>query len=314
MFFSSPSTFKLTFKLSPVRSLERPLDALQNAMLTRAFSDLTAWTRHLRGAAIPVLAGTAEQLALLREAEERTGNVDAHMLAEAIEGDPLMTLKVISYMATHRPAALLTDAETVTAAIVHMGIGPFFRAFGDVATIDSHLEGQPEALAGLNAVLQRAHRASRFALAFAVHRMDGDAEVIREATLLHDFAEMLLWCHAPALALEITRRQAVDPQLRSAEAQLAVLNVTLPELEQSLMRAWRLPELLIRITNDDIKGRLAAHPQAATVRLAVQLARHTRYGWDNPALPDDIQEIAELLNLSTESTLRKLQEIDRDGD
>ena len=38
---------------------------------------------------------------------------------------------------------------------------------------------------------------------FAAHRMDHDAAVLHEAALLHDFAELLLWVRAPALALEI---------------------------------------------------------------------------------------------------------------
>ena len=42
---------------------------------------------------------------------------------------------------------------------------------------------------------------------------------IHEAALLHDFAEMLLWVHAPALALQIAQAQAKDPTLRSALAQ-----------------------------------------------------------------------------------------------
>ena len=33
--------------------------------------------------------------------------------------------------------------------------------------------------------------------------------------------------------------------------------------------------------------------------LAVRLARHTAGGWDNAALPDDIADIAALLNLRT---------------
>ena len=279
-------------------------------MLDRALTDLSAWTRHLRAAPIPVLAGTALALEQLAEAEERTGAVDAHLLAEAIEGDPLMTLRVLMHSGTHRPSGLVTEAETVTAAIVHMGIGPFFRAFSQPLTVDAHLAGQPEAMEGLQAVLHRAHRASRFALAFAVHRMDNDAEVVREAALLHDFAEMLLWCHAPKLAAHIAERQRQDPALRSAEVQRSVLNVTLAELEQSLMRAWRLPELLIRITNDGLRSQGSEHPQVAAVRLAVQLARHTQAGWDNAAVPDDTREIAELLNLSPEATLRKLQDID----
>jgi HD-like signal output (HDOD) protein len=221
-----------------------------------------------------------------------------------------MTLRVLAHVARHRPPTRLTDAENVTAAIVLMGIGPFFRAFGTLPTVDQHLQGRPVALSGLLGVMRRAHRASRFALAFAVHRMDGDASVVRDAALLHDFAEMMLWCHAPDLALEIVARQEADPSLRSADVQRAVLNVNLSELEQSLMRAWHLPDLLVRITNDQAIGRAADDPQVRTVKLAVQLARHSQSGWDNPAIPDDTREIAGLLNLSLESTARKLRELD----
>ena len=43
--------------------------------------------------------------------------------------------------------------------------------------------------------------------------------------------------------------------------------------------------------------------------LAVRLARHTAQGWDNAALPDDIDDIASLLNLSTDATLQLVRDI-----
>jgi HD-like signal output (HDOD) protein len=263
-------------------------------MLTQALPDLNAWTRRFSEAEIPVLPGTAQEIEALRRINEASDSVDAHQLAQAIAGDPLMTLKVLSHVAKHRPSRLVTDAETVTAAIVLMGIGPFFRAFEPLKTIDEHLQDQPVALRGLERVLRRAYRAANFALGFAVHRMDNDAAIIQEAALLHDFAEMLLWCHAPSLAVEIAKRQHADPTLRSAAVQRSVLNVELGELEQALMRVWRLPELLIHITDD----KHAAHPQVRTVMLAIRLARHTQHGWDNAALPDDFADIAELLNVA----------------
>jgi HD-like signal output (HDOD) protein len=186
-----------------------------------------------------------------------------------------------------------------------MGISPFFRAFGRQPTVEQRLSGNVPALEGLEATLTRAHRAARFALAFAVHRMDHDAAVIHTAALLHDFAEMLLWCHAPALALRIRDAQSADPSLRSGAAQIDVLNIELADLQQSLMRAWRLPELLIRI-NDD---RHADSPNVRSVSLAVRVARHTAMGWDNSAIPDDVSDIAALLNLSHESALQLLREI-----
>jgi len=265
--------------------------------------ELASWTAWFALAPIPVLSQTAETVELMRANEDA---VDANLLGEAMASDPLMSLKVLAHAATHRHPRLLTDAETVTAALVMMGIGPFFRAFGPQPTIDDHLADNPSALAGLTQVLRRASRAARFALGFAVHRMDGDAAVIHEAALLHDFAEMLLWCHAPQSAVRIRELQAADATLRSRDAQRAVLGIELGELEQTLMKHWRLPELLVRMTDD----RHVEQPQVRCVSLAIRLARHTAAGWDNPAVPDDVAEIADLLNLATPSVTKLLREID----
>lgn len=271
--------------------------------LQRPLRDVSTWAVHFMRAEIPVLADTAQTLEALRANEDA---VDANLLGETIAGDPLMSLKVLAYVSTHRSSRRVTDAETVTAALVMLGIPPFFRAFGPQPTVEEHLADHPGALEGLHAVLRRADRAAKFALAFAVHRMDQDAAVIHQAALLHDFAEMLMWCNAPELALQIAERQQTDPTLRSAAAQREVLNVELAELQQVLMRAWRLPELLVRISDD----RHVGSPQVRNVLLAIRLARHSARGWDNPALPDDYADIAQLLNLGLEPTVKLVQQLD----
>ena len=268
-----------------------------------AQAGLALWTARLLRAEIPVLALTADALEAMRANEDR---VDANSLGEMIAGDPLMSLKVLAHAASRRTSRMLTDTETVTAALVMMGITPFFRAFGAQPTVEQWLAGRPLALAGLQLALRRAHRAATFALGFAVHRRDHDAAVIHASALLHDFAEMLLWCHAPELALRIQQAQLADPGLRSAAVQSEVLGVDLADLQQSLMKAWRLPELLTRIADD----RHAEHPSVRTVALAVRLARHSLHGWDNPALPDDIDAIAALLNLSVGATLELVHGIE----
>ncbi len=270
--------------------------------LRKALPDLSWWTAVFRDAEIPVLAATAESLELMRANEDA---FDANSIGEMVATDPLMTLKVLAYAASHRSSRLLTDAETVTAALVLMGITPFFTAFGPQATVEDRLAGQPGALQGLRRVLKRAERAARFALGFAAHRMDPDAAVIHSAAMLHDFAEMLLWCHAPELALQIRARQQADRHLRSAAVQREILNIELADLEQSLMKAWHLPELLTHITDD----KRLLDPQVQCVRLAVRLARHTADGWDDAAIPDDISEIAALLNMRQEPTLKLLREL-----
>jgi HD-like signal output (HDOD) protein len=280
-----------------------PTAPTHSPFITQALRDLDAWVAHFRDAEIPVLGSTADALEAMRENED---DVDANLIGEMVADDPLMTLKVLAYASMHRPPRLVTDVETVTAAVVLMGISPFFGAFGPQPTLEDRLADEPEALEGVGEVLRRSHRAAQFALSFAVHRMDHDAAVIYEATLLHDFAEMLLWCHAPSLALRIRAAQKSDPTLRSHVIQQQVLNVELFELQQALMRAWALPELLIHITDD----RQARHPSVQNVTLAVRLARHSALSWDNPAIPDDIIALSQLLNLSEAATLKFVRDIE----
>jgi HD-like signal output (HDOD) protein len=274
-----------------------------STFMTTAPADVAGWVDAFQQREIPVLGATARTIADLSVNEDA---VDAHLLAESLDEDPLMVLKLLRHVAEQRSARAVTDVETATAAIVLMGIPPFFRAFADQMTIEDRLSREPEALAGLQLVLARSARAARFALGFAVHRLDHDAAVIHGAALLHDFAEMLLWVHAPTLAAEIARRQRAEPALRSADVQRTVLHVTLPDVQQALMRAWRLPELLVHISNDHA----SPQPQVRNVQLAIRVARHSALGWDNAALPDDIAELAQLLNMAQAPTLQLLREID----
>jgi HD-like signal output (HDOD) protein len=154
--------------------------------------------------------------------------------------------------------------------------------------------------------LRRAHRGANFALAFAVHRTDPDAAVIHAAALLHEFAEMLLWCHAPELAAKLQAMLDADPELRSSVGQRAVLHVELAELQRALAEAWRLPSLVVESTAE---AKSTGQTSARIVALAARLARHTARGWDNAAVPDDLSEISTLLNLSHDATLKLLMEI-----
>lgn len=273
--------------------------------IDRPLPSLSAWVQAFAGREIPVLATSAEALEQLRADED---SVDAHLIGETFASDPLMSLKVLVAAAQLGRERRNADAETVTSAVVLMGITPFFTTFGPQPTLEHWLVGQPQARDGVDAVLRRSERAARYALAFAAHRMDQDAQILHSAALLHDFAELLLWCHAPALAQEIRRLQALNPNLRSLKAQQQVLGIELPALEQALMKTWHLPPLLAHITDD----RHHHDPQTQCVRLAVRVARHSSQGWDNPAIPDDVKDISALLNLGPEPTLRLLQDIDRE--
>ncbi len=282
------------------------MDATPSSYLTAPLRDLEAWTRYFRDAQIPVLAKTSKAIEALRADED---NVDASMLGATIECDPLMSLKLLAHVAAKRRADTATETESVTTSLVMTGIAPFFRSFGLQPTVEDHLHDQTQALEGLHTLLHRADRAAQFATGFAVHRGDTDVGVIRLAAFLHDFAEMLMWCHAPTLQLRIAQAQRADPTLRSATVQRAVLNMELDDLRQALMKMWHLPELLVRISDD-------RHADTAIVRnvvLAVRLARHTTKNWDNPGVPDDIDDISKLLNVSAPVALAYARRIDCEG-
>jgi HD-like signal output (HDOD) protein len=98
----------------------------------------------------------------------------------------------------------------------------------------------------------------------------------------------------------------MDPQLRSSTVQKQVLNIELNDLQQALLKHWRLPELLRRITDD----KHAVAPQVQSVVLATQVARHSANGWDNAAIEDDVNAIAAMLSLSNLATRRLLFELE----
>nr|WP_315429605.1 HDOD domain-containing protein [uncultured Albidiferax sp.] len=289
-----------------------PSPAVAAPYRTEPLPDLAAWTRYFVDAEIPVLAATAQALEQLRAIEDE---VDAAMLAKTIQTDPLMSIKLLAFVAGKRKPSILNgegaDAktDTVTSALVMLGITPFFRHFGPQPTLEDRLRDQPQALDAMQELLRRAERARMFALGFAVHRADLDVDVILQAAFLHDFAEMLLWCHAPTLALAIHDAQSADATLRSATIQRSVLNIELDDLAHALMQRWRLSTLLVRLSD-------TRHAEQAAVRnvvLAVQVARHTMQGWDNAALPDDVDAIAELLNAPPRIALAYLHKIDQGG-
>ena len=275
--------------------------------LTAAPESLAKWLSAFDVRSVPVLESSACAIEELRAQED---GVDAHQLADRLGADPLLTVKVLSLVAElpgrRGRSDQMGEPRTLLAALLLLGIRPFFRAFGRQAAVEALLASDPEALAGFRHVLRRANRAADFALAFAVHRMDPDAGIIRSATLLHEFAELLLWCRAPALAVEMERRRVRDPTTPSCELERAVLNIDLVELRRGLMSAWQLPTMLTQIADD-------RHVDAAQVRnvwLAVRLARHSARGWEDPAIPDDVSEIATLLQLGVAPTWQLLRQVD----
>ena len=271
-------------------------------MLDHPLPDLDTWVRRFTSDSLPVLRITQRNLEELRGNLEQ---VEARELSRLILHDPLMTARVLAYTQPMRSRNLQCDITTVGTAIMMAGIEPFFAHFSELPTIEDRLHSTgSQTLLGVLHIIRRAQRAADYAQEWATWRHDLHLEEIRIAALLHDLAEILVWCSAPALGIEINRRLTIEPGLHSTDAQRAILGFTFNELQRELCRIWQLPPLLQELIDDGDNPSLT--PRVRNVSLAVRLARHSSYGWDNPALPDDYAAIATLLHVSTETVCQRL--------
>lgn len=270
-------------------------------MLNQPLQDIDAWVQFFSSHCLPVLRVTKRRL---NEMREDLDSVDARELARLILLDPIMTVRVMAFIQPMRGRSLQRDITTIASAVMMSGIEPFFRHFEELPTIEEMLKGQdPHALLGVLQVIRRAQRAAEYAHDWAIWRHDINMEEVRSAALLHDLAEILVWCFAPGLGLDIRAQQVANPTMRSADAQMnTLLGFTFQDIQMALCRVWHLPELLLTLIDDEN----ATHPRVRNVTLAVRLARHSANGWDDPALPDDYTDIGQLLNLSPEAVRQRL--------
>ncbi len=263
---------------------------------SQAISD---WLAVLGQAEIPVLRRTEEELAPLREDVDR---LSARQVAGVVLNDPLMACRLMVYMANHRRSQT-ADIETVERALMMIGVVRFVEDFGSLPTLEDALADQPEALVGALRVAARARRASRYAADWAALRHDLDVNEIAVAALLFDTTELLMWVFAPDKMLHMATRRKAEPTTRSATLQLQTFGFDFRELQYALAKAWNMPELLVRLMNDT----QSTHPSVRTVMLAADFARHSANGWDDPALPDDIRAIGDLLKLQRGPLLERLK-------
>ncbi len=269
-------------------------------MLNQPLQDLDAWVAFFSNAEMPILRQTARRL---EEARANIDSVSGRDIANIVLQDPLMAIRVLAYIQPFRGKHLRSDITTIANAIMMLGIEPFFNKLQTPVTIEAMLKNEPQAMLGVLQLIRRVQRASHYAHDWAFERHDMNTEEVALAALLHDLAEILLWCFAPKLAIAIRDRQDANKTLRSSTVQEDVLGIHLFDLQLALCSAWHLPDLLNTLM-DDANAHL---PRVQNVTLAVNLARHSTSGWDNAALPDDFSAIEKLLHISRETLIKRLE-------
>jgi len=253
-------------------------------------ASLADWLAFLGRADIPVLKRTARELERLREDEIQ---LNARAVADVVTDDPLMTVKLLRYMQTHKRRNQTHELVDVKQALLMMGLDTFFREVPAMPIAEEMLKEHRAALVYLLRTVRRAQRSAYYAFDWALRLHDMHAEEVQVSALLTHVSEMLMWCFSPERMLEIQKLQATDHAMRSADAQTLVLGFAGLELQRQLTLTWRLPELLRNLMDPA----LAQSTRVRNVMLAVNLARHSAHGWHDAALPDDFDEIAALLHM-----------------
>ena len=268
-------------------------------MTNQPQQSLESWIDFFSKAEMPVLRKTLRQL---EEARSKIDRINGRDIAAIVLQDPLMSIRVLAYIQPFISKRLHSDITNIGNAIMMQGIEPFFKNIGEPPTIEAMLKNEPQALLGVLQVIRRSQRASRYAHLWAVERYELNIEEVTLAALLHDIAEILIWCFSPKQAVTIRARLLADKTLRSMNVQKEVLGFYLYELKQGLCSVMHLPELIMTLMDQNN----AELPRVLNVLLAVNLARHSADGWENAALPDDFTAIQKLLRIDRETLLKRL--------
>lgn len=273
----------------------------KTAELGRALESAQAYAEYFSRQEIPVLRRTAQELQYFRD--ELADTITAREVASVVMGDPLMAMRVLMYLQHNRRQSQNHDVTTISRAILMLGIQPFLTTFLTAPVLEESVVTQQDLL-GVMRVIARARRAAQFARDWAIVRRDLDVDEITVAALLREATEIVCWVFAPALTRQVYELQAANPQLRTRIAQTRVFGVTAREIQSALIDAWKMPELLIALLDEN---RDPKNPRVLTVRLAGRLARHLSVsGWDNPAIGDDVRAIEEVLRINREPLLRRI--------
>ena len=254
---------------------------------------IAKWISIFSATPIPVLKLTARELSRLQLDED---HLSARAITSVVMTDPFMVFKVLCYSQKNKSKYQVQDLIQVEQAVMMMGTSAFFNHVPPIPLVDDALKTNLPALTQLLKLIRRAHRAAHYANDWAVLHIDLHADEVRMAALLHDLAEMLLWCFAPNDMLKLLSMQHTDKHLRSKDAQYDVLGFTLADLQIALITQFSLPPLLSRLMQEDA----ADDQRVKNVTLAVNLARHIANGWDDAALPDDYLEVAKFLRVDVE--------------
>jgi HD-like signal output (HDOD) protein len=253
---------------------------------------ISQWVAFLKDQEIPVLPGTRQKLAALRE--EKRDRIAPKELAAIVLEDPFLALKLLRRVEGHRSQTLSQETTTALGAVLQAGVDDLMRTVNNAVLAN-------ESLPGLHGCAIRNIVAARIARDWASMRADISAEEVTLATLLSESGELLLWHFAPELPQNAIDELNSGRALRTLQAQQQATGFSFKQMNLALVEAWALPQLITQL----IRG--FDTPRANIARIAGDTARHIITHPENPALPADLVNIKQIIHgVSIESLIAPL--------
>lgn len=247
-----------------------------------------------------MLKRTLRELATLGDHAE---SINSRELAHIVLGDPLMTMRLLSWLQKHRRRSQNRDITTIDRAIMMLGVDPFINSFSNAHTLEEQLGEHPKTLLGALHTINRARRSAAYARDWAIIRRDANPDEVTVATLLHEATEIMLRIFAPTLMQRVDNMMQADPRLPQHIAIKAVFNAPVDAIQRELARLWQLPELLVDMLNPANRET----PRVRNVELALRFTRHLQTGWSHPSIRADLENLCRLLPLNAETILKRME-------
>lgn len=246
------------------------------------------WTAFLKEQDIPVMPRS--HLILATMAQSEGDDISPKELAAVVTGDPFLALRLLRAAEHTRSHTLGHEVTTPLASVMQTGID-------NLLSLVRHSPLCDDSILGLTECEFRAATASYIARAWASCRADVSPDEVALAALLADIGELMLWQFAAELPQAALEELHSGRAQRTLQAQTQAAGFTFKSLSVSLAEAWALPPLIAQLIRgvDNVRANIA--------RLANDAARHVQADMDNPAIPDDIRAIRELLPHTSFKTL-----------
>jgi HD-like signal output (HDOD) protein len=248
------------------------------------------WKNQLSAEPLPVLQRSLTQVRDLLN----SSSVNHSRLSEVISRDPGFSLHILHKL-NQLPTPPKEPITKISVAIPLLGMGLIENAARSLPSLEDKLKGPPRR--GLIDCYSRGVHAACYAAAIGERRGDRESGSLYTAALLHDIGEMALWSQAPDEMLQIRRR--VEQGEDRDDAALELLGSTFEELNLHLSEKWNLPDL-VKVSQGLSNS---FQPRPLSIMLASALARESSRGWQRESTLENIELLAEFLDIPTDQAV-----------